>query len=202
MVNEEDAHRNVLVLMKAAPQRVPTVNTWGGELPGAATTLHENHKHTKQQYLESYGRTWKSALKGSQHTLSEVLHKCHCPFVYVAVEVCVQRNMHKLMQLPWFKKHFFLQDVFGHDYSFICLLASSAEMKSYQLLSSVNQMGSFPKTLGSCFPFKPSAVMGFCWLADYCLCCAGSLVSGGGAYGKESGAISMSLKVFLALAVC
>lgn len=47
MVNEEDAHRDVLVLMKAAPQRVPAVNTWGGELPGAATTLHENHKHTK-----------------------------------------------------------------------------------------------------------------------------------------------------------
>lgn len=85
---------------------------------------------------------------------------------------------------------------------FICLLASSAEMKSYQLLSSINQMGSFPKTLGSCFPFKPAAVMGFCWLVDYCLCCAGSLVSGGRAYGKESGAISMSLKVFLALAVC
>lgn len=92
--------------------------------------------------------------------------------------------MHKLMQLPGFKKHIFLQDVFGHDYSFICLLASSAEMKSYQLLSSVNQMGSFPKMLGSCFPFKPTAVMGFCWLADYCLCCAGSLVSGGGGLWK------------------
>lgn len=67
------------------------------------------------------------------------------------------------MQLPGFKKYFFLQDVFGHDYSFICLLASSAEMKSYQLLSSINQMGSFPKMLGSCFLFKPAAVMGFCW---------------------------------------
>lgn len=92
MVNEEDAHRDVLVLMKAAPQRVPTVNTWGGELPGAATTLPENHKHVKQQYLESYGKTWKSALKGSQHTLSEVLHKCYCPFVYMAVEsMCTEK---------------------------------------------------------------------------------------------------------------
>lgn len=38
-------------------------------------------------------------------------------------------------------------------------------------------MGSFPKMLGSCFPFKPAAEMGFCWLAEYCLCCAGSLVA-------------------------
>lgn len=28
MVNEEDAHRDVLVLMKAALQHVPTVNIW------------------------------------------------------------------------------------------------------------------------------------------------------------------------------
>lgn len=28
MVNEEDAHRDVLVLMKTALQHVPTVNTW------------------------------------------------------------------------------------------------------------------------------------------------------------------------------
>lgn len=31
MVSEEDAHRDVLVLMKAALQRVPTVNAEGGE---------------------------------------------------------------------------------------------------------------------------------------------------------------------------
>lgn len=115
----------------------------------------------------------------------------------------VQRNMHKFMQLPGFKKHFFFCRIYlVMTIHFFCLLASSAEMKSYQLLSSINRMGSFPKTLGSCFPFKPAAVMGFCWLADCCLCSAGSLVSGGGADGKESGAISMSLKVFLALAVC
>lgn len=73
-------------------------------------------------------------------------------------------------------KTFFLQDVFGHDYSCIYLLTTSAEMKSYQLLPSINQMGTFPKTLGFWSPFKPAAVMAFLWLADCCLCCAGSLM--------------------------
>lgn len=92
--------------------------------------------------------------------------------------------------------------MFGHDYSYIYLLASSAEMKSYQLLPSINQMASFPKTLGFCFPFKPAAVMGFFWLVDCCLPCAGSLMCLGVAYEKESAAVSVSLKVFLVLAVC
>lgn len=30
-VNEEDAHRDVLVLVKETLQHVPAVNTWGGE---------------------------------------------------------------------------------------------------------------------------------------------------------------------------
>lgn len=75
-------------------------------------------------------------------------------------------------------------------------------MKSYQLLPSINQMASFPKTLGFCFPFKPAAVMGFFWLVDCCLSCAGSLMCLGVAYEKESAAVSVSLKVFLVLAVC
>lgn len=70
--------------------------------------------------------------------------------------------------------------MFGHDYSYIYLLASSAEMKSYQLLPSINQKGSFPKTLGFCSPFKPAAVKGFLWLADRCLRCAGSPMCLGG----------------------
>lgn len=99
MVNEEDACRDMLVLMKAASQRVPAVNTGGKqaegkEWPGAATTsltLPENQKRTKQRCLESYGRAWKSTLKGSQQIPSEVLHRCHCPFVCVAVEsVCTE----------------------------------------------------------------------------------------------------------------
>lgn len=92
--------------------------------------------------------------------------------------------------------------MFGRDYSYICLLASSAEIKLYQLLPPINQMGSFHKTLGFCSPFKPAAVIGFLWLADCCLCCAGSPMCLGVAYGKESAAISLPLKVFLALAIC
>lgn len=68
----------------------------GREWPGAATTsltLPENQKRTKQRCLESYGRAWKSTLKGSRQTPSEVLHRCHCPFVCVAVE-CVYRGIY------------------------------------------------------------------------------------------------------------
>lgn len=37
-------------------------------------------------------------------------------------------------------------------------------------------MGTFPKTLGFWSPFKTAAAMAFLWLADCCLCCAGSLM--------------------------
>lgn len=76
-------------------------------------------------------------------------------------------------------------------------------LKPYQLLPSIKQMGSFVNTLGFCCPFTPAAAMGFL-LAGRRLpaLCREPHVSWGVAYGKESTAISLSLKVFLALAVC
>lgn len=77
----------------------PAANMWAKgqkernslELPQTSLVLPENKKHTKWRYLESHGRAWKSTLKGSQQTISEVLCRCHCPFVCVAVEsVCTE----------------------------------------------------------------------------------------------------------------
>lgn len=69
----------------------------------------------------------------------------------------------------------------GRDYSYTHFLASSAEVKSYQLLPSIKQMGSFAKTPGFCCPFTPAAVMGFL-LAGRLLpaLCREPHVSGGG----------------------
>lgn len=76
--------------------------------------------------------------EGLSAEFSEVLHRCSCPFVCVAVVSVCTEEYTQVCETVWVVKAFFLQEVFGRDYSCIYLLVSSAEMKSYQLLPPIN----------------------------------------------------------------
>lgn len=113
MVNEEGAHGDMLVLMKAVPQRGVYHGkigrgkgiAWGCH--NLAFTLPENQKCTKQQYLEPCGRAWRSVLKGSQQTFLKSYTDAVALWFVWQRRVCAQKNTHKFVQLSGFKKDFF-----------------------------------------------------------------------------------------------
>lgn len=99
---------------------------------------------------------------------------------------------------------FFLQDVLGHDYSYAHFLVSSAEaIPTFTFYKADGQLCQYTGLLLSlhtccCDGLSPFLLAGRRLPA----LCREPHVSWGVAYGKESTAISLSLKVFLALAVC